>query len=217
MLLLLIAILSFCAATSVFSLVAGKLQNTKLARIDKVLRMIRSFAVLLTCIYVAFFLPKKSLDITWFIIRFVPALLLLLILDAFHKRKMSKTTDKLQQIRQEIAAARNHPLYAHFLIRGDHIHSRTPLEKDLDDILRFDDLVTSGADALIPQMRTEKGKNYWERYIKYYLQARNPKSQQEQDKELLASGGWKCTCGRTNPSYTFTCTCGINKRDAKIL
>lgn len=24
---------------------------------------------------------------------------------------------------------------------------------------------------------------------------------------------WKCTCGRTNPSYTVQCTCGTNKWD----
>jgi len=32
------------------------------------------------------------------------------------------------------------------------------------------------------------------------------------DDKLLAKGGWKCTCGRTNPSYTTTCACGTNRR-----
>jgi len=31
--------------------------------------------------------------------------------------------------------------------------------------------------------------------------------------ETLAGKGWKCTCGKTNPSYTTSCSCGVNKRD----
>ena len=33
------------------------------------------------------------------------------------------------------------------------------------------------------------------------------------DQKTLANGGWKCTCGRVNPSYTGTCSCGKKKRD----
>ena len=31
------------------------------------------------------------------------------------------------------------------------------------------------------------------------------------DEDVLKQGGWKCTCGRVNPSYTGTCACGKRK------
>ena len=31
------------------------------------------------------------------------------------------------------------------------------------------------------------------------------------DKELLASGGWKCTCGNVHASYVSSCSCGRDK------
>lgn len=34
-----------------------------------------------------------------------------------------------------------------------------------------------------------------------------------QNEQLLASGGWKCSCGRVQASYVSTCTCGKNKRE----
>ena len=33
------------------------------------------------------------------------------------------------------------------------------------------------------------------------------------DERTLQNGGWKCTCGRVNPSYTGTCACGRSKRE----
>ncbi len=38
------------------------------------------------------------------------------------------------------------------------------------------------------------------------------KKQQEYNQELLKNGGWKCTqCGKVNPTYTGTCSCGKSK------
>lgn len=31
------------------------------------------------------------------------------------------------------------------------------------------------------------------------------------DRSILSQGGWICSCGRTNPSYTGTCACGATK------
>lgn len=49
-------------------------------------------------------------------------------------------------------------------------------------------------------------------------QSSNPKwmqsSSEIQNEEVLKQGGWKCTCGRVNPSYTGTCACG-KRKDAK--
>ena len=36
------------------------------------------------------------------------------------------------------------------------------------------------------------------------------------DDEVLKQGGWKCTCGRVNPSYTGTCACGKRKEEKKV-
>lgn len=32
--------------------------------------------------------------------------------------------------------------------------------------------------------------------------------------QLLDAGGWTCSCGRVNPSYTGTCACGKTKQQA---
>ena len=34
--------------------------------------------------------------------------------------------------------------------------------------------------------------------------------------KLLASGGWKCGCGRVNASYTSSCVCGRNKHGGTV-
>lgn len=210
----LMIILSCTALTFIFSLIANLLKSAKLKKIDKVLGLIRGSVVLLVCIYAAVFQPPThASDTAWSILGIVLVFAFLLFLNTLHKRKMERTTNALERIRQELTAARDHPLFTHFLIRGDHIHFRTPLEKDLNDILHFDDLVTAGADAAIPQMRTKEGKDYWDRYIRCYLQSRIQKPEQEQAEDLLVAGGWKCTCGRVNPRYTSTCVCGKNKRD----
>lgn len=40
----------------------------------------------------------------------------------------------------------------------------------------------------------------------------------EQDQKLLQNDGWKCTCGRINASYVYSCACGKSKSDvAKAL
>ena len=36
-------------------------------------------------------------------------------------------------------------------------------------------------------------------------------SSNTRDEDVLKQGGWKCTCGRVNPSYTGTCACGKRK------
>ncbi|MBM6925892.1 SHOCT domain-containing protein [Pseudoflavonifractor phocaeensis] len=33
------------------------------------------------------------------------------------------------------------------------------------------------------------------------------------DKQILADGGWKCSCGRINYHYVSTCACGKSKTD----
>ncbi len=33
------------------------------------------------------------------------------------------------------------------------------------------------------------------------------------DQKMLNNGGWKCLCGRVNPSYTGTCACGKSKQE----
>lgn len=33
------------------------------------------------------------------------------------------------------------------------------------------------------------------------------------DEKVLQEGGWKCTCGRMNAQYVFSCACGRNKPD----
>ena len=31
-------------------------------------------------------------------------------------------------------------------------------------------------------------------------------------KKTIGEGGWQCACGRANPGYVSTCSCGRNKR-----
>lgn len=41
---------------------------------------------------------------------------------------------------------------------------------------------------------------------------------EERFKEImLRDGGWKCKCGRVNPSYTETCACGRTKSEVEEL
>lgn len=32
-----------------------------------------------------------------------------------------------------------------------------------------------------------------------------------EEQSVLASGGWKCTCGRVNAHYVSTCCCGVSR------
>lgn len=41
---------------------------------------------------------------------------------------------------------------------------------------------------------------------------RNRKAEAAARQEATRISGWKCSCGRSNPSYTSTCTCGMQKR-----
>ena len=45
----------------------------------------------------------------------------------------------------------------------------------------------------------------------------NPKwmqsSSDSRDDAILKQGGWRCTCGRVNSSYTGTCACGKRKEE----
>ena len=41
-------------------------------------------------------------------------------------------------------------------------------------------------------------------------------SSNTRDEDVLKQGGWKCTCGRVNPSYTGTCACGKRKEEKKV-
>lgn len=34
------------------------------------------------------------------------------------------------------------------------------------------------------------------------------------DEKIMADGGWKCSCGRTNYHYVSTCACGRSRYDA---
>ena len=35
------------------------------------------------------------------------------------------------------------------------------------------------------------------------------------NRQLLASGGWKCSCGRVNADYVSSCACGKSKHDVE--
>lgn len=37
---------------------------------------------------------------------------------------------------------------------------------------------------------------------------------QEEHAQMMAAGGWQCTCGKVNPSYVGTCGCGISRESA---
>lgn len=41
-------------------------------------------------------------------------------------------------------------------------------------------------------------------------------SSNTRDEDVLEQGGWKCTCGRVNPSYTGTCACGKRKGEKEV-
>ena len=39
---------------------------------------------------------------------------------------------------------------------------------------------------------------------------------EKQDGKIIAAGGWKCSCGRTNQSYISTCACGKSKLEVEL-
>lgn len=45
--------------------------------------------------------------------------------------------------------------------------------------------------------------------LKVYTEVAVENSNGRQDEKLLTKGGWKCSkCGKVNPQYTGTCSCG---------
>ncbi len=49
-------------------------------------------------------------------------------------------------------------------------------------------------------------------YDSSYSSALGQYAQEEENKRVLAEGGWKCAnCHRANPSYISTCNCGVSK------
>ena len=53
----------------------------------------------------------------------------------------------------------------------------------------------------------------WAKPAVYPPAAASPVSPLPYDRELPETGGWICSCGRVNPSYTGTCACGKTKRE----
>ena len=43
-----------------------------------------------------------------------------------------------------------------------------------------------------------------------------PTNEEAHNRKLMASGGWKCRCGRTNADYVSTCACGKSKHEEKL-
>ena len=42
-----------------------------------------------------------------------------------------------------------------------------------------------------------------------------PTNEEAHNRQLIASGGWKCSCGRVNADYISTCACGKNRHEAE--
>ena len=43
-----------------------------------------------------------------------------------------------------------------------------------------------------------------------------PVNEELHKRNILASGGWKCSCGRVNADYVSTCACGKNRHEEKL-
>jgi hypothetical protein len=43
-----------------------------------------------------------------------------------------------------------------------------------------------------------------------------PMNEEAHNRKLIASGGWKCSCGRVNADYVSTCACGKNRHEEKL-
>lgn len=100
------------------------------------------------------------------------------------------------------------------LISSSHGLSRTPLEKDIDDILFFDNGIKKGKTMAISQIRTPEGEQLWRQYIKLYQAERGPIQTEQLGKGVKTI--WTCDCGRTNLSYVSTCACGMNKLEIPV-
>lgn len=55
--------------------------------------------------------------------------------------------------------------------------------------------------------------NNYSNYSNTYNSNLNKAADKAYKDQILSSGGWKCICGRVNPHYTFTCTCGKSKNE----
>ncbi len=42
----------------------------------------------------------------------------------------------------------------------------------------------------------------------------NSPSSSADSRPAMSNGGWRCSCGKVNPHYTGTCSCGRSKHDA---
>ena len=136
-----------------------------------------------------------------------------------------RSAETVEDIREVLCSKQKHSslllLSRYFFYPGRrrYQHYRPSLyEQDIGAIQAFDELVRSGEDVMIPTMQTKEGQRLWDRYIKAYMAERNAKAegrdlkQERRDAALLSAGGWRCTCGRVNPNYTSTCTCGTHMR-----
>lgn len=162
-------------------------------------------------------------------IKFLFYVLVILFIDHFLQKRDKqierRSAETAEDIREILHSKQQHSfllLLSHFIFfPGRHRHwhyRRSPYEQDIEAIASFDELVRSGEDAMIPTMQTKEGQRLWDRYIKAYMADRNTKAeghdlkQKRFDAALLSAGGWRCTCGRANPNYTSTCTCGTHMR-----
>lgn len=86
---------------------------------------------------------------------------------------------------------------------------------DAHRILRFDHKRSRGETAAVPKMWTYEGTQLWQHYVAICMN--DPvMTETEHKQQMMSSGGWRCTCGKTNPVYTSTCVCGKNKRDVPL-
>lgn len=71
--------------------------------------------------------------------------------------------------------------------------------------------------ALIVALTKPEARHYSRpsgEYYETYFSANSKDHDYEQ--QLLASGGWKCACGRVNAGYVSSCSCGKSKNQLQL-
>ena len=54
--------------------------------------------------------------------------------------------------------------------------------------------------------------------VSYDEEVADHEAEKAREQAILSSNGWKCSkCGRVNPSYTGTCSCGTSKMQSEAL
>ena len=129
-------------------------------------------------------------------------------------KENARTTDEIEKFINENTFSRFFESSVHaFFSPRPRPFFYTSYDWDLIATAAFHRNISKGKQIKVPKLRTEEGKQFWMQYIKAFNNEHAHPTEKDRRKAILEAGGWLCSCGRVNPSYTSTCVCGTAKRN----